>query len=511
MHRNVFMPFHGVKKIVLVLIAMMLVMSGCTANSTYVKIDDVNSYYVATEEMCERAETYIRNHNKLNIFYTQNNDAFSCDGWRNNFIFHLGIGDNMIWLRLRDDNVVQTELDVTHLHQFVYIKDGVEKFARMSMRHDIEIVNGEVTSNFGDIYLMAGDTGFQFRYDEEKEIFINQSWDKQGKELRFTADLQAKLVRFYHETIQNKLSDEEAKSIADALQIILEESAGRTSTDITNVKTINDIAFDHIYPLQNTIYWTAMPRHRLIKDYYVVEKAGKYGLINNNGLLIMDMIQDRMLYVVDENELMGITVDVPDMPFTIYQPGGGRGTSRIKIYLDQQLNTVMVEYFGHDGPSSYLPFERFVNHVKDYPLLPYQTAERCEKADYGCAPVGVSSQYGFMDSHGNIIVEPRYDDVYLMEGPLIAVQKDGLWGYVDTTGKEVIPLQYTGILPVYDTVKPYPCVDDTYVILRNTDGKFGVLSLEGSQLVPFAYDWIAPYFDGRVILKKNGKWTAKKI
>ena len=54
------------------------------------------------------------------------------------------------------------------------------------------------------------------------------------------------------------------------------------------------------------------------------------------------------------------------------------------------------------------------------------------------------NQYGFVDSKGNTIVEYKYDKAYeLNEYGFAAVKKDGKWGVVDETGKEILAPTYT--------------------------------------------------------------------
>lgn len=46
------------------------------------------------------------------------------------------------------------------------------------------------------------------------------------------------------------------------------------------------------------------------------------------------------------------------------------------------------------------------------------------------------------------IIKPQYDDAYAITDGLAAVKKDGKWGYIDTTGKVVVPF-------IYDTANPF--------------------------------------------------------
>ena len=60
----------------------------------------------------------------------------------------------------------------------------------------------------------------------------------------------------------------------------------------------------------------------------------------------------------------------------------------------------------------------------------------------GLAAVRVGGKVGFMDKSGNIVIEPRYDDVYPFSDGLAAVELQGKWGYLDHQGKLVVPIQF---------------------------------------------------------------------
>ena len=61
----------------------------------------------------------------------------------------------------------------------------------------------------------------------------------------------------------------------------------------------------------------------------------------------------------------------------------------------------------------------------------------------GYAAVKKDGKWGFIDSEGNIAVEPKYAAVWSFSEGLAAVQtEDGKWGFIDTSGSEVIEPQF---------------------------------------------------------------------
>jgi hypothetical protein len=60
----------------------------------------------------------------------------------------------------------------------------------------------------------------------------------------------------------------------------------------------------------------------------------------------------------------------------------------------------------------------------------------------GLAVVEVDKKSGYIDTHGNMVVEPKYDQAYpFVDGYAEVV--NGTVGYIDRTGKEVLPIEFS--------------------------------------------------------------------
>lgn len=51
-------------------------------------------------------------------------------------------------------------------------------------------------------------------------------------------------------------------------------------------------------------------------------------------------------------------------------------------------------------------------------------------------------KYGFVDKSGKIVIPLLYDNVWSFSEGFAGVMRDEKWGYVNTAGEETIPLQY---------------------------------------------------------------------
>ena len=105
-------------------------------------------------------------------------------------------------------------------------------------------------------------------------------------------------------------------------------------------------------------------------------------------------------------------------------------------------------------------------------------------------------KYGFIDTTGKEVVPCQYDDAsWSFSEGLARVKKDGKWRYIDTTGKEVIPCQYDN---------GYSFNKGFVVVVK--DMKFGFIDLTGKEVIPCEYDCVE-YGEGYFTLIKDGYLT----
>ncbi|TAE20722.1 MAG: WG repeat-containing protein [Candidatus Kapaibacterium sp.] len=160
-------------------------------------------------------------------------------------------------------------------------------------------------------------------------------------------------------------------------------------------------------------------------------------------------------------------------------------------------------------------------------IVPFMYDEIYFCQDIKCFVVRQREKWGLMGKNGELKTDIRYDAMrlnkfqtgttYYLRGwaksntGFIFVQEEGKWGMIDSTGKEVIPPQYTNYYP---TTTPQRGV---WMSTVTNDGiRWGKLSPNGSILLPFVYDTVSvvqhqnddEIQDGLeyVIAKHNGKW-----
>lgn len=116
---------------------------------------------------------------------------------------------------------------------------------------------------------------------------------------------------------------------------------------------------------------------------------------------------------------------------------------------------------------------------------------------------------GYLDSTGKEVIPCIYDGIGydelmedhsmnydLDENGLMLVQRDGRWGFVDKNGKEVIPLVFEEIIDGF--------VEKMAAVKQ--DGKWGYINCQGEIIIPFSYEKANSFHEGIAAVKQNGKW-----
>lgn len=115
-----------------------------------------------------------------------------------------------------------------------------------------------------------------------------------------------------------------------------------------------------------------------------------------------------------------------------------------------------------------------------------------------------SGRYGFVDRAGNTLIPPIYDDpmpdnprYHFSEG-LAAVRLDGLWTYIDATGKTVIETEFT---------QPGDFHDGLAAIGNYGLGELrGYIDKTGRVVIPLRFDDAGDFSEGLAGVRIGGSW-----
>lgn len=157
----------------------------------------------------------------------------------------------------------------------------------------------------------------------------------------------------------------------------------------------------------------------------VVKKNGKWGFVDKTGQVVVPLQYDNAwgfrggLSVVVSNDKRGF----------IDKTG--------KVVVPLQYDSVKKDF--SDG--------RMFAEVKRNGHTYYVSKLGDEYTDFGPVSEGLvwvkkDGKYGFIDTTGKVVIALQYDDVWSFSEGLAGVQKNGKWGFIDKTGKMVIAPQY---------------------------------------------------------------------
>jgi len=108
--------------------------------------------------------------------------------------------------------------------------------------------------------------------------------------------------------------------------------------------------------------------------------------------------------------------------------------------------------------------------------------------------------YGFIDATGKEVIPVIYEDADLFKDGLAKVKKDGRYGYIDKTGKEVIPIIYYNLGNFSEGLAAAQWSD------KNNRVKWGYIDKTGKAVIPFIYDEANEFKEGIAEVYKDGSY-----
>ncbi len=132
-----------------------------------------------------------------------------------------------------------------------------------------------------------------------------------------------------------------------------------------------------------------------------------------------------------------------------------------------------------------------------YPDYPFQQKLDDEYllATTDFLPVLVNGEWGFINSSGVEMIEPRYSSVQLFSEGLALFEKGDLVGFVAKNGLEVVP-------PMYDDAEDFH--EGMAIVFM--DGLCGAVDRSGKLVVPLIYEEISDFSNGLAAASREGKF-----
>lgn len=252
----------------------------------------------------------------------------------------------------------------------------------------------------------------------------------------------------------------------------------------------------------------------------IVEQEGLYGFINKMGVFVIPAIYDEA-----ENFTDGLATVVKSGQLGVIDRSGravlefgledvGKPINGV-FYANKKdgysfYNLRGLEYYGgvyeeindFDGETAIVAKDDFYGVIKMRPSFSYVIEPKYSDItrfgmNYRCVS---DSSMVILSNIGDTILKGSYNYISEFSENLAYVEIDGLYGFVDTNYKMVLPLKF----PVYTNSR-------NLALFKNGSSrnmvlnKMGLIDRNGKKLAPPIFNYIG-FFDSLIPITKDGKW-----
>lgn len=207
------------------------------------------------------------------------------------------------------------------------------------------------------------------------------------------------------------------------------------------------------------------------KDYAVVFKDNKWGVIDSSGNMIIDPSYEEMITIPNsKNDVFLCIYDVD------YETGE---------YKTKALNSKNEEIFTQYEQIEAISNQDASNHIW------YENVLKIKK----------DGKYGIIDLTGNELTSCQYDEITVIKGikSTLKVIKDGKVGIINSEGKELLSTKYIEVTNLGEDNK-------AGFIVTEEDGKYGIVDYSNQTVLEAKYDEIEKiYGNDMYVVKQKGK------
>lgn len=213
------------------------------------------------------------------------------------------------------------------------------------------------------------------------------------------------------------------------------------------------------------------------KDYVAIFKDNKWGVMDSSGNIVIDPSYEEMITIPNrKNDVFLCIYDVN------YETGG---------YKTKALNSKNQEIF-----TQYEQIEAISNQDSNQNMGYEENVLKVKK----------EGKYGTINLTGKELVSCQYDEITAIEGikNALKVTKDGKMGVIDDEGKTILPMQYQEITNLGKDNKEG-------FIVKGEDGKYGLVDYSNQAILETKYDSIEKIYGNEMyVVKQAGKQVLLK-
>lgn len=113
---------------------------------------------------------------------------------------------------------------------------------------------------------------------------------------------------------------------------------------------------------------------------------------------------------------------------------------------------------------------------------------------FNVAKVKKNNLWGLINKKGENITRQKYQEITLYDSPWLAVKEKGRWGVISYSGEMIISPQFEEISSIGE------------LITAKKNNKWGFIDGKNKIIIPFTYSKANNFSQGLASVKKNGKW-----
>ena len=208
------------------------------------------------------------------------------------------------------------------------------------------------------------------------------------------------------------------------------------------------------------------------QTYFVAFKDNKWGVINSSGNNVIDPSYGEMITIPNNKK---------DVFLCVYDVNYETGEYKTKA-LNSKNEEILTEYDKVEA----------IQNKDDNNNLWYE--ENVLKAEK-------NGKYGLIDLSGKELTDFKYEEISAVEGikNALIVKADGKCGVVDNEGKEILKLEYKDIKALGKDNK-------SGFIVQNEESKYGIVDYSNTKILETQYEAIEKtYGNDLYVVKNNGK------
>lgn len=221
--------------------------------------------------------------------------------------------------------------------------------------------------------------------------------------------------------------------------------------------------------------------------YFRVMKNGRYGVINAEGKVVVPL---KYAYVGNMSE--DIIIVSQDGVYGTFDKDG-REIIPIKYDNGDKIEEIR-EYVGGMSRIRYKGRFGFIDKKGEEVVAPF--SDEVENFSEGYTLVTIKKKKGVVSLQGDWIAPPMYDAGGTFSDGLALLGMGGKYGYIDKTGDFAIAMQYQDAKD-FDRNTSLACVAK--------DGKWGVINKLGKVVLPFEFDKVTITSDKYLYVESKGK------